>query len=65
MINHIIFLIRAYLGKVGMSPEKAQGLTEYAVIILLVAIVVFGALRVLGVELRIFFETIIDEIPSM
>ena len=63
MINHILFLTRAYLGKVGMSPEKAQGLTEYAVIILLVALAVIGVLRILGIELRIFFETIIDEIP--
>ena len=64
MINHIIFLTRTYLGKLGISPEKAQGLTEYAVILLLIALVVIGALRVLGIELRNWFGTIIEEIPS-
>jgi pilus assembly protein Flp/PilA len=64
MILYTLFLTKYYLAKLGVSPEEGQGLVEYAIILLLVALVVIGALRSLGVELRIFFETILDEIPS-
>ena len=65
MINHIIILTKAYLGKLGISPEKAQGLTEYAIIILLVALVVIGALRLFGIEVRSLFDYILEEWPSV
>jgi len=63
MINHMIFLIRTYLGNKGILPEKAQGLTEYAIIILLVALVVIGALGLFGDQLLNTYETITNAIP--
>ena len=63
MINHIIFLTRTYLGKQGILPEKAQGLVEYAIILLLVALVVIGGLRLFGIELLNIYDVIIEELP--
>jgi pilus assembly protein Flp/PilA len=38
--------------------EDGQGLVEYALIIMLVALVVLGALRLLGVKLSPVFSTV-------
>jgi len=63
MINHIIFLTRTYLGNKGMLPEKAQGLVEYAIILLLVALAVIGGLRLFGIELLNIYDLIVEELP--
>ena len=44
--------------------EKGQGLVEYAIIIALVAIVVIGAMRVLGPKVGSTFSTINNSIPG-
>ena len=41
-----------------LMKEKGQGLVEYALIIVLIAIVVIVALRVLGIEVTTVFNTI-------
>ena len=40
------------------KDEEGQGLVEYALIISLIVLVVFGALKTLGIELNGFFEII-------
>lgn len=44
------------------ANEKGQGLVEYALIIVLIAIVVIVALGFLGDEITNVFETITDEL---
>ena len=44
--------------------EKGQGLVEYAIILALVAIVVIGAMRVLGPTIGNTFSTINSSLPG-
>lgn len=43
--------------------EKGQGLTEYGLAIILVAIVVLGVLQVLGISIGDYYTYIIDNLP--
>ena len=45
------------------TPENGQGLVEYALIILLVALVVIGAMRLFGIQLSVTFNDIVNQIP--
>jgi len=45
---HFIFLERRYLHMLFSPKEKGQGLVEYALILVLVAIVVIAALLIMG-----------------
>lgn len=45
-----------------LQDEKGQGLTEYALIIALIAIVVVGALTLLGDQIAVLFEEITTEL---
>jgi pilus assembly protein Flp/PilA len=42
------------------EDERGQGLVEYALIILLVALVVLGGLAALGEDIEGMFETVLD-----
>ena len=43
-----------------MSDEKGQGLVEYALILVLVAIVVIGVLTTMGTSVQAVFQQIVD-----
>ena len=43
---------------------SGQGLIEYALIILLIAIVVIAALGLLGTELNTAYQFIVDSLPT-
>ena len=47
-----------------LTNNKGQGLVEYALILMLIAIVVFAALRFLGVELEGTYDTINSSVNS-
>lgn len=44
--------------------KKAQGLIEYALIILLIVIVVITALGLLGVRVNSLYENVINSLPE-
>ncbi len=46
-----------------MSKENGQGLVEYSLILLLVAIVMIIILSIYGTELADVYSNIIDQIP--
>ncbi len=46
------------------KEEEGQGMTEYGLILGLVALAAVGALVFLGDELKAFFETIKGKFPS-
>lgn len=48
----------------GYSTEKGQGLVEYAIIIMMIAIAVIVGLTLFGEELLIMYERISNNIPS-
>jgi pilus assembly protein Flp/PilA len=45
-----------------LPREEGQGLTEYAMILILIAIIVLGALLVLGPQVGNMFSSIVAEI---
>lgn len=58
----IIFLERSVI-MIPRKLEKGQGLTEYGLAIILVAIVVLGVLQVLGISIGDYYTYIIDNLP--
>ena len=57
MLSHFMLWLRS----LGVS-EEAQGLVEYALIIVLVSIVVISALGLLGDQITAVFEDITTEL---
>ena len=63
MLYHILFLTKFFLSKLGISLEDGQGLAEYALILLLIAIALIGALTFVGEELNTLYEKIAADFP--
>ena len=57
MMYQAYFWLKNFLGK--FSREEGQGLVEYALILVLIAVVVIGALKLLGVEVNKIFGNIL------
>ena len=57
MMYQASFWLKNFLGK--FSREEGQGLVEYALILVLIAVVVIGALKLLGVEVNTIFGNIL------
>lgn len=64
MIYHTLFLAKHVLSRYGLTDEHGQGLVEYALIILLIALVVIGAVGFLGGQLNDTYTYIVSEIPE-
>ena len=61
----IIFRARSALRPAGEAEPLGQGLTEYALILVLVAMVVLVALTVLGPEIGNAFSAVTTELADM
>ena len=48
MLYQMILKVKAFISTLTIRDEKAQGLIEYALIILLIAIAVIAVLQLLG-----------------
>jgi len=64
MIFQMIFQAKELLNRIGSRQEKGQGLIEYALILLLVAIVVIVILATLGDQINAVFQSIIDTLQA-
>jgi len=62
MLSSMVFQAQQLLSRLGVRHEKAQGLVEYALIIVLVSIVVIIALGLLGGQVNTVFENITTEL---
>ena len=60
MNKHKLLLTKNYLASRGIMPEKGQGFVEIAIFIFLVALAIFGTIRIFGSELARFFNYIKD-----
>lgn len=60
MFTKQILTLKAYMA--NLQPEEGQGLAEYALIIVLVAIVVVIALTAVGTQISTIFDNIVDEL---
>lgn len=57
MLSQLVLWFKLWLGSLGVS-EEGQGLVEYALIIVLIAIVVIGVLITLGGQVQTVFTNI-------
>lgn len=62
MLHQMIFQVKAFLSALKIRDEKAQGLIEYALIILLIAIAVILVLTALGTQIGNVFTNITNEL---
>ncbi|WP_035268383.1 Flp family type IVb pilin [Desulfitibacter alkalitolerans] len=46
------------------KEEDGQGLTEYGLILGLIAVVVVGLLATMGTQIRDVFQAIVDQLPA-
>ena len=63
MANLFLVQLSVYLQK-AENKTRAQGLIEYALIILLVVIVIITVLGMLGVQVNSMYENVINSIPE-
>ena len=63
-MHKFVFQLEALAGKIKAFQVKGQGLIEYALIILLIAIAVIVTVGLLGDQLRDTFNHISNQIPS-
>lgn len=62
MLSQAYFWLKDFLGK--FSREEGQGLVEYALILVLIAIVVIGVLTATGTSIQTIFQTISDTLAG-
>lgn len=58
MLNHLFMQAKVFFRSLGVS-EEGQGLIEYALIVVLIAVVVIGVLTLLGTEVDNVFNDIL------
>ena len=63
MLYQASFWLKDFLGK--FSREEGQGLVEYALILVLIAIVVLVALSAMGTNINIISEEIRDALTGV
>jgi len=62
MLYQASFWLKDFLGK--FSREEGQGLVEYALILVLIAVVVIGVLTATGTSITGIFQTISDTLAG-
>ena len=60
MYNQLMFLVRQAFPKLPHQIEKGQGLVEYGLILLLIAIVVIASVRLFGVQVTDLYTEIVE-----
>jgi pilus assembly protein Flp/PilA len=64
MLLNIIMQAKQWLSLATAKEQEGQGLVEYALIILLIAIAVIGVLMALGTGIGETFQNIIDQLAD-
>ena len=62
MMYQAYFWLKNFLGK--FSREEGQGLVEYALILVFIAILVIAVLELLGPEIAAIYQQILDAITG-
>ena len=63
MVHSLLKRLNLLILTTGVD-KKAQGLIEYALIILMVVIVIITALGLLGVQVNSLYENVINSLPE-
>lgn len=64
MLHQMVYQVKAFLKALTIRDEKAQGLIEYALIILLIAIAVIAVLGLLGTGINNVFNNITTQLGN-
>ena len=64
MLSHLFMSAKVFLSSLGVTEEEGQGLIEYALIVLLIAIVVITVLGTLGGQIQTVFQNISDTLAG-
>lgn len=64
MLYQMLFWAKTFLSRIDTRQEKGQTLIEYALIIVLIAIVVIVALTALGPQIATIFNNIKDALAG-
>ena len=65
MLNHLSLVAASWFAaKAGMQRDRGASMVEYALLIVLIALVVFVAVRIAGQELSRTYSTIADSVAS-
>ena len=69
MLFFLYFIYNVIYGEnimlIFSSNEKGQGLVEYALIIVLIALAVILALRLFGVRITDYFQTVVSTMETL
>jgi len=63
LICYLVYRVRRMLDKVNVSHASGQGLIEYGLIVILIAIAVLLTLGLLGGQITQMYQTITNSIP--
>jgi pilus assembly protein Flp/PilA len=61
----MLLQILAYFEDAGIVDEKAQTLVEYALILLLIAVAVVGAVTIFGGQVNGLYQRVVDEFEAI
>ena len=64
MLAQFLLYGKYWLMSLGLTEEEGQGLVEYALILVLIAIVVIAVLTLLGGQIQNVFNTITTELQG-
>ena len=64
MLPYFLFTLRKFIAESLDLDETGQTLVEYALLLLLIAIVVVGAVSIMGGNLNAAYQRFVDEWPS-
>ena len=64
MLIQLAFFVKHHLWQWEDVNEEGQGLTEYAIIIMLIAIAVIGVVSIFGTQLRDLFQSVVGNFES-
>jgi len=60
MLSNLIVMAKEFVSRMGARQQKGQGLIEYALIVLLIAIAVLVVLGLVGGQVKTVFQEIVD-----
>jgi len=61
----MVLQVLAYFEDAGIVDEKAQTLVEYALILLLIAVAVVGAVTIFGGQVNGLYQRVVDEFEAI
>jgi len=65
MLSNLIVMAKEFVSRMGARQQKGQGLIEYALIVLLIAIAVLTILGLVGGQVQAVFQQIFGDLGGV